>query len=103
MKISEVNIVPIKAVDGLVAFASCVVNEQLYIGSLGVHRRLDGTGYRITYPTRRVGARELNYYYPINKQAGSAIEQAIVAKCHELFEKSDDHNDRHSKVTDTSP
>lgn len=99
MKVTEVSIVPIKAIDGLIAFASCVVNEQLYIGSIGIHRRLDGTGYRITYPTKRVGSRELNYYHPINKQTGSAIEQAIVVKCHELFERSDEQNGRYSKAT----
>jgi stage V sporulation protein G len=102
MEISEVSITPIKAVDGLVAFASCIVNGQLYIGSLGVHSRLDGTGYRITYPTKRIGARELNYYYPINREAGSSIEQAVIAKCRELFERSDDQDDRHSKVTSTN-
>lgn len=101
MEVTEVNIVPIKAIDGLVAFASCVVNGQLYLGSLGVHRRLDDSGYRITYPTKRIGSRELNYYHPLNKQVGSAIEQAIVAKCSELFEKSDDNYGRHSKaITD---
>lgn len=99
MEVTEVNIVPVKAVDGLVAFASCVVNGQLYLGSLGVHRRLDGSGYRITYPTKRLGRRELNYYHPLNKQTGNAIEQAIVAKCNELFERSDDDYGRYSKTT----
>lgn len=98
MEVSEVHIVPIKAVDGLVAFASCVFNGQLYLGSLGVHRYLDGTGYRITYPTKRIGSRELNYYHPLNKVAGKAIEQAIIAKCDELFKESDEYHDRHRKT-----
>jgi len=99
MEVTEVNIVSVKAVDGLVAFASCVINGQLYLGSMGVHRRLDGSGYRITYPTKRIGRRELNYYHPLSKEAGSAIEQAIVTKCNELFERSDDNYGRHSKTT----
>lgn len=99
MEVTEVNIVPVKAVDGLVAFASCVVNGQLYLGSMGVHRRLDGSGYRITYPTKRIGRRELNYYHPLSKEAGSAIEKAIVAKCNQLFERSDDDYGRHGKTT----
>lgn len=102
MKISEVQIVPVKPVDGLVAFASCVINGQIYLGSLGIHTRLDGTGYRITYPTRRVGAREVNYYHPITKHAGCAIEQAINAKCNEVFEKGDESYGRHHKATHTS-
>lgn len=99
MEVTEVNIVPVKVVEGLVAFASCVVNGQLYLGSMGVHRRLDGSGYRITYPTKRIGSRELNYYHPLNKQVGSAIEKAIVAKCKELFERSDEDYGRHRKTT----
>ena len=102
MNVSEVQITPVKPVDGLVAFASCVINGQLYLGSLGVHQRLDGTGYRITYPTKKIGTRQLNYYHPLNKEMGIAIEQAINDKCRELFEKSDEHYGRHSKTTDTN-
>lgn len=99
MVVSEVNITPVKPTDGLVAFASCVIDGQLFIGSLGVHQRLDGTGYRITYPTKKVGSRQLNFYHPVTKKAGSLIEQAIVAKCNELFERSDETYGRHSKNT----
>lgn len=101
MVVSEVNITPVKPTDGLVAFASCVIDGQLFIGSLGVHQRLDGTGYRITYPTKKVGSRQLNFYHPLAKEAGSLIEQAIVAKCLELFERSDETYGRHSKNTHT--
>lgn len=99
MKISEIQITPVKPSDGLVAFASCVIDSQLYVGSLGVHQLLNGNGYRITYPTKKIGSRQLNYYHPVTKQAGQLIEQAIVAKCVELFEKSDEQYGRHSKTT----
>ena len=102
MKISEVQITPVKPADGLVAFASCVINSQLYLGSLGVHQRLDGSGYRITYPTKKIGIRQLNYYHPLTKEVGAAIEQAITAKCSELFERSDEPHDRHGKTTHTN-
>lgn len=101
MVVSEVNIIPVKPTDGLVAFASCVIDGHLYIGSLGVHQRLDGTGYRITYPTKKIGTRQLNYFHPVNKDAGRVIEQAIIAKCVELFERSDERYGRHSKTTHT--
>lgn len=102
MKVSEVNVIPVKPTNGLVAFASCVVDGQLYIGSLGVHRRLDGTGYRITYPTKKIGSRQLNYYHPVTKEVGKLIERAIIAKCVELFEKSDEQNGRYDKVIVTN-
>jgi len=99
MTVSEVNITPIKPVEGLVAFASCVVDSKLYLGSMGVHKLLDGTGYRITYPTKAIGSRQLNYFHPVTKYVGKSIEQAIIAKCIKLFEKSDEYHDRHSKTT----
>lgn len=101
MRISEVQVMPIKPADGLVAFASCVIDGQLYIGSLGVHQLLNGTGYRITYPTKKIGTRQLNYFHPVTKDTGKLIEQAITAKCVELFERSDEQYGRHSKATHT--
>ena len=47
MKITEIQIIPIKPRDGLVAFASIVLENSVYLGSLGVYTRLDGSGYRI--------------------------------------------------------
>ena len=99
MNVTEVHITPIKPTDGLVAFASCVIDGQLFLGSLGVHKRLDGTGYRVTYPTKRIGSHELNYYHPLTKNAGAAIQAAVNARCIELFEKSDDTNDRHNQTS----
>ena len=98
MLVSEVNIVPIKPNNGLVAFASIVIDKSLYLGSIGVHSRLDGT-FRITYPTKRLGSKELNLYHPINKDVGNLIEQAVITKCEQLFKGRDD-NDRHHKASD---
>ncbi|MBI2342901.1 MAG: hypothetical protein HYV02_00975 [Deltaproteobacteria bacterium] len=53
MKISEVNIQFIKPADGLIGFSSGVIDDAFYLGSIGVHQRLDGTGYRPTYPTKK--------------------------------------------------
>jgi stage V sporulation protein G len=85
MRITEVNITPIKAQSGLIGFASVVVEDCLYLGSIGVYSRLDGAGYRITYPTKPVGGRELNIYHPISREMGKAVEEAITGKARELF------------------
>ena len=87
MTITEVQITPIKPKDGLVAFASVVVENSLYLGFLGVYTRLDGTGYRITYPTKKVGENSLNIYHPINKETNKAIEEAIIIKVKEIMKE----------------
>ena len=96
MKISEVNIYPIKPRDGLVAFASVVVDGNLYLSSIAIYTKLDGS-YRLLYPTKKISEKVLNLFHPINKTASQVVEQAIFEKCKEIFERSNE-NDRHDKA-----
>lgn len=92
-KISEVQVMPIKARDGLIGFASLVLNDQLFIGSIGIHSKLDNSGYRLTYPTKVVGKIGIHVYHPITRELSSEIERTIFNKFKEVMEK---RNDRHS-------
>lgn len=84
MQISEINIVPVKPDAGLIAFASCVVDESFYLGSIAVFTRLHG-GYRLVYPTKKLGERNLHYFHPISKEAAQAVEEAILPCVRKLF------------------
>lgn len=92
-RISEIQIIPIKPKDGLVAFASFVFGDRLYLGSVGIHSKLDGSGFRLTYPTKQVGGRDLNIYHPINRETSEAIEKAVISKFKEVMKKSNDRHD----------
>ncbi len=97
MKVTEVQVMPIKPVSGLVGFASVVIDDEIYLGSIGIHVRLDGT-FRITYPTKKVGAGQLNIFHPIRREAGRLIEQAIIVRCEEIFnEKREESYDRYNQ------
>lgn len=85
MSISEVQIVPIKAQNGLVALASVVFDSALYLGSIGVYTRQNGPGYRITYPTKSSSSRNFNIYHPIRKDVSEAIEKAVLQKAEEVL------------------
>ena len=85
MKITEIQITPIKPKDGLVGFASVVLENSLYLGFIGVYTRLDGLGYRLTYPTKKIGDNSVNIYHPINRETGKAIEQAVFEKLKDIF------------------
>lgn len=89
LQVTEVQIVPIKPKDGLVAFASIVVSGQLYLGSIGIHTKLNG-GYRLTYPTKLVGGKDMHIFHPITQEASAIIEQAIFSKFKNVMEKRDD-------------
>jgi len=91
-KISEIQIVPIKPQNGLIAFASLVLDGNIYLGSIGIMTRLNGS-YRLTYPTKTVGSRELNVYYPINKEFADAIEKEVIKRLEEVMKNE---NDRHN-------
>lgn len=92
-RIKEIQIIPIKPKDGLVAFASLVFDDQLYLGSIGIYTKLNDEGYRLTYPTKMVGVRNLNVYHPINRGLSKEIENEVIKRYKEVMEKS---NDRHN-------
>lgn len=79
-QVTEVQFIPIKARNGLIGFGSCVFDDKLYLGGIGIHTHLDGRGLRITYPTKKVGAVNMPLYHPINEKVGLLIEEAITAR-----------------------
>jgi DNA-binding cell septation regulator SpoVG len=91
MEISEIQIVPIKPNNGLIGFVSFVLNNSLYLGSIGIYTRPQG-GYRLTYPTKATGTRNINIFHPINKEFAETIEKAVIKKFEEVMNKNDRHN-----------
>ena len=85
--ISEIQIVPIKPRNGLVAFASCVLNHSLYIGNIAVYTSpTNEDGYRLVYPARTLpNGKEINSVHPINRETGRAISAAIIDKYKEIL------------------
>lgn len=84
MKISEVQIIPIKPQNGLVAFVSFVLEGNLYLSSIGIVTRPEG-GYRLVYPTKKVGIRNINIFHPINKEFSQSIEKEVIGKFEDVM------------------
>lgn len=85
LEITEVQIFPIKPRDGLVAFASCIVNGQFYLGNIAIHTRLDGSGYRLVFPAKILpNGKEIQCFHPITREAGDTIHQAIIEQLEAL-------------------
>ena len=107
-KVTEVEIIPIKPRDGLVAIASCVIDNKLYIASLGIQTKLTGNygGYRLLWPTKKVGVREINIFHPITRDTYTAIEKAVISKYEHIMENhykdlkfTDKIDDKHKENT----
>ena len=92
-KLTEIQIIPIKPQNGLVAFASFVLDRNLYLGSIGIVTRPNG-GYRLVYPTKKVAEKNLNIFYPINREFALAIENEVVRQFEDVMKKYD----RHSRI-----
>ena len=90
-RLSEIQIIPIKPQNGLVAFASFVLDESLYLGSIGIMTRPNG-GYRLVYPTKKVAEKNLNIFYPINREFAQLVEDEIVTQFEDVMKKYDRHN-----------
>ena len=90
-RLSEIQIIPIKPQNGLVAFASFVLDENLYLGSIGIVTRPQG-GYRLVYPTKKVAEKNLNIFYPISREFALVIEQEVIKQFEEVMNNYDRHN-----------
>jgi len=85
--IFEIQIIPVKPKDGLVAFASCVINNSLYIGNIAIYiSPTNQEGYRLVYPTKVLpNGKEINCVYPINRRTGETIAKSIIKEYKDLI------------------
>lgn len=92
--VSEVQIIPVKPKGGLVAFASCVINGQFYVGDIAVYTRPDGQDYRLVYPCKVLpNGKRINCFHPINQPAGECLKKAVIDTYLEMVSKcKTDHN-----------
>lgn len=90
LKISEIQIIPIKPKDGLVAFASFVINNSLYIGNIAIYTSPSKSeGYRLVYPSKNLPTgKEINCVHPINKKAGDLITANIIKRYIEILART---------------
>lgn len=84
MQITEVQIEFIKPNNGLIAFASLVIDGNLYLSSIAIHKKLTEECYRITYPSKG----SFSIFYPINKTTSKQIEEAVFKKLKEVMSRN---------------
>ena len=85
--ISEIQIIPVKPKDGLVAFASCVIDNQFYVGDIAIYTRPDGRDYRLVYPCKILpNGKRINCFHPINREAADKLTNEILNSFKDLTE-----------------
>jgi len=91
MKITDVNITLVNQQGGLIGFASFKLYDAFYVSGVAVHEKMDGSGYRLTYPTRKSGDLVFNICHPTNRQASKAIENAVFQKLKDVLNQGCEH------------
>ncbi len=103
--ISEIQVIPVNPQGSLVAFASCLVNEVLYIGDIAIHSSLTNKErFRLVYPDKILpNGKRVNCVHPLNKDAGEAISKAIIGEYKKLllkvWRKSEEGNENGASKT----
>jgi len=89
MQISEIQILPVKPRDGLIAFVSCVLNDQFFIGNIAVYTSpSNAEGYRLVYPSKILpNGKSISCIHPINRVTGDEIQKVVIKKYEEFIEK----------------
>jgi len=86
--ISEIQIIPAKPSNGLVGFASVVINNQFYVGNIAIYTSPSSMdGYRLVFPNKKLASGQVvDCFYPINKEAEQQVTLAVVKKYLELMD-----------------
>ena len=89
IKISEVRVTPVKQNNGLVGFASAIINNRIYVGCIGIYTSLTSpNGFRLVYPTKLLSnGTNISICHPITKEAGLLIQEVIVSEYLKLIEE----------------
>jgi stage V sporulation protein G len=87
LSVSEIQIVPVKAQNGLVAFASAVINNQFYLGNIAIYSAPSSKeGFRLVFPNKKLASgRVVDCFHPISKAAGDLVTAEIVFHYKELM------------------
>ena len=81
LKVTEVKIRLVdKSEDGLIGWASCVINDSLYLNNIAIRYSKDGRVI-LTFPAKKSKS-SLKYFYfnPISHDAARILKQAILDK-----------------------
>lgn len=88
LNLSEIQCIPIKSQNGLVCFASCVINNQFYVGNIAVYSSPNAPqGFRLVFPNKKlISGQIVDCFHPINKEAEVVVSTAIIKKYVELMD-----------------
>ena len=89
LEIDEVQIIPLhKPQNGLVAFASCIINGQFYVGNIAIYTSPTSIeGHRLVFPNKKLASGQtVDCVHPVTQEAGRMVSEAIIEKYVDLMD-----------------
>jgi len=86
--IDEVTFYPVRPSErGLIGFAGCLFDNKLSLNCISVYLTPNGD-IRLLFPDKTLpNSKQINIFYPVNKETYEIIKQAVKRKIEELAEK----------------
>ncbi len=86
LKVSQVEIIPFRPRNGHLGFASCVINDQIYLSDVAIFSRPAG-GVRLGFPVKRLAnGSAIDIFKPLNETVEKVFEAAVLEKFESLHE-----------------
>ena len=87
LTIDEIQIAFIPPHNGLVGFATAIINEQFKIGNISIYTSpKSALGYRLVFPNKKLASGQvIDCFHPINREAEQQVTSAIVKRYLELM------------------
>lgn len=85
MKITKIKIKKISPNNGHIGFASCVVDDWLFLGNIAIFTRLNEQDkIRLVFPEKKVGDKKIALFYPLSNNAYFELERIILENLQNL-------------------
>jgi hypothetical protein len=85
MRVSSIKIKMIAPVKGHIGFASCVVDNWLFLNNIAVFSRLEQPEkIRLVFPQKNTKDKKISLYYPLSRESYFELEKIIEDKIKEL-------------------
>lgn len=84
LNISKIKIKKIIPNEGHVGFASCVIDDWLFLANIAIFTRLNQDNIRLVFPEKKINNRRISLFYPLDSNSYFELENIIFDKYKEL-------------------
>ena len=90
--LSSIQLLPVKPNNGLLGFASFLLNGSFYVGNIAIHSRPDGN-LRLVFPEKTLpNGKVISIFHPITAFAGQLVLTEVSKKYNQITGAKDNGN-----------